>query len=476
MEVTTSRPTLNPNLRPFWEAKKAPDGNPIRNRVLYGGRDSSKTWDVGGWCVFLACNFRLRILCARQFQSNIDESVYALLKIQIERFNLGAQFDIQKNRIIHRITETEFLFYGLARSIDEAKGLEGIDILWLEEAHNLTKKQWDIMEPTIRKEGSQIFVVFNPQLATDFAYKHFVVDPPPGTLIRHINYDENPFLSNTSRMIIEALKKKDFEEYQHKYLGQPLENDDSVIIKRSWILASIDAHKKLGIEPTGYKRIGFDVADDGADKCAMVYAHGPLASWSDLWKAREDELLKSCTRVWKAAQERQASVTYDSIGVGASAGAKFGELNQTVVDGRVQYNKFNAGSAVFNPEAKYSEQVKNKDQFSNIKAQAWWIVADRFKNTYNAVQNGKQFNEDELIFIDGNMPNLNMLIDELSTPKRDFDQNGKVKVESKKDLAKRDVPSPNIADALIMAFAPGITPMTISKDAMNKFLSMGKTR
>ena len=195
-----------------------------------------------------------------------------------------------------------------------------------------------------------------------------------------------------------------------------------------------------------------------------------------MWKAGEDELLKSCTRAWQQARQFGAAITYDSIGVGASAGAKFGELNDDVIDGKVPYSKFNAGGAVHRPESEYMPKVKNKDQFLNIKAQAWWMLADRFRNTYNAVRNGQQFAEDELISLDSSMPHLNDLIDELSTPKRDFDNNGKVKVESKKDLLKRDVPSPNLADALVMAFAPGDKPMVISDEAMRQFAMMGRSR
>ena len=89
-----------------------------------------------------------------------------------------------------------------------------------------------------------------------------------------------------------------------------------------------------------------------------------------------------------------------------------------------------------------------------MKAQAWWLVADRFKNTYNAIRNGQKFGDDEMLFIDSAMPNLQQLIDELATPMRDYDNAGRVKVESKKDLAKREIPSPNLADAFIMANLP----------------------
>ncbi|MFL9904261.1 PBSX family phage terminase large subunit [Paraburkholderia fungorum] len=455
------RPTLNPVLRPFWAAK-------ARNRVLYGGRASSKSWDAAGFATFLTSNYKLRVLCVRQFQNRIEESVYTLLKTQIERFGLLSQFRILDNKIINRKTGSEFLFYGLWRSIDEIKSLEGVDILWIEEGHNLTEDQWKVLEATIRKEGSQVWIVFNPRLATDFTYKRFVTNPPPDTVVRKINYDENPFLSETMRKIIAAAKEEDYDEYLHVYEGVPKADDEGAIIKRSWLMAAIDAHKHLGFAPSGRKRIGFDIADGGIDKCAEIFAHGSVVSWADLWKAGEDELLKSCTRVWNDARARGASVTYDSIGVGASAGAKFGELNAGITDNRVQYQKFNAGAAVFRPDSEYQPGTKNKDMFLNLKAQTWWTTADRIRNTYNAVRNGHSFGEDELISIASDLPHLDQLIDELSTPKRDYDNNGKVKVESKKDLAKREIASPNLADAFVMPFAPAAVPMRISDAALHQ--------
>jgi phage terminase large subunit len=441
-------PRLNPVLREFWMT-------PARNRVLYGGRSSSKSWDAAGFAIFLAQSMKLKFLCTRQFQNRIEDSVYTLLKIQIERFGLRSKFRILDNKIICTATGSEFVFYGLWRQIDEVKSIESIDIHWSEEAHLLTEEQWKVLEPTIRKQGSQHWLIFNPRLATDFVYKRFVQNPPPRTVKRLINYDENPFLSQTMRDVIEAAREEDEDEFNHIYLGQPKDDDETSVIKRSWLMAAIDGHKTLGIEITGSRRLGFDVADAGEDACAMVQAHGPLSTWSHSWKAKEDELLKSCTLVWTRARDEDASITYDAIGVGAGSGAKFNELN-AAQGARVQHTKFFAGGAVVRPDAHYDpvSKVKNKDFFANVKAQAWWLVADRFRNTCNAVRNGQKFSVDEMLFLDSAMPNLNQLIDELSTPKRDYDNAGRVKVESKKDLSKREVASPNLADAHIMANLP----------------------
>ena len=140
----------------------------------------------------------------------------------------------------------------------------------------------------------------------------------------------------------------------------------------------------------------------------------------------------------------------------------------------VRHTGFNAGGAVHKPDSVYARSHPprtNKDFFANIKAQAWWGVADRFRNTFNAVNGSGSFHPDEMIFIDPAMPNLAQLIDELCTPKRDFDNAGKVKVESKKDLAKANrvggpQPSPNLADAFIMAFGPSRPPVQISSAAL----------
>lgn len=442
--LSIQKPTLNPYLKDFWTTQ-------ARNKVLYGGRDSSKTWDAAGFAIFLASNYKLRFLCTRQFQNKIEESVYTTLKIQIERFGLKDMFRVLDNKIICPSTGSEFIFYGLWRNIDEIKSLEGIDVCWIEEAHNLTKNQWDILEPTIRKEGSEFWIIFNPGLMTDFVYQRFVIAPPPNTLVRKINFTENPFLSETSKQIIEAKKIEDIDEYNHKYLGSPLQNDDKAIIKRSWIEACIDAHIKLNIDVTGKERIGYDIADDGGDLNAIVHTKGILAYHLEDWKGGMDELNLSATKVWNKARNIEAQIIYDCIGVGASAGSKFKELNDSSYV-KVEYEKFNAGDAVQNPNKEVVPKVTNKERFANLKAQMWWDLANRMQKTHKAVTNGTPIEQDEIISISSSMPKLEKLMQELTTPQKDYDNTGKLKVESKKDLKGRGISSPNLADAFIMAY------------------------
>lgn len=430
---------LNPNLKDFWLTK-------ARFKVLYGGRSASKSWDAATMSLLIAKEYKVNFLCARQFQNRIEDSVYTLLKNRIVTLGLSEEFDILTNKITHKKTGSEFKFYGLWRNIDEVKSLEGIDVLWLEEAHNIKKEQMDVLEPTIRKDASEIWILFNPRLATDYVYKEFVVNKRKNSVVRKINYDENPFNSQTILDTINDLKQSDFEDYQHVYEGVPLINDEQSVIKRKWIEAAIDAHLKIPV--SGINQVGFDVADDGSDKNAKCLNKNGVVLVCDEWRGGEDGILQSCSNVYSLAMEHGASIAYDPIGVGAACGAKFKELNTN--GQRITYKKFIAGAAVDKPESIYANRIKNKDMFLNLKAQYWWEVADKFKNTYNYVINGIESNN--VLSISSDIPLIEKLIEELSSPRKKFAENGKMKVESKEDLTKRGIPSPNLADAFIMSF------------------------
>lgn len=430
----------------------------MRFRTLYGGRMSSKSHDAASNAIRRADAMEQRFLCLRMYQNRIADSVYTLLKDKIDYLGLSSRFQIYADAIEHKTNGSLFRFYGMARNIDEIRSFEKASVAWIEEAHNLTEEMFSVIRPTVmRNEGAEMWITFNPKFATDFVYKRFVLKPPAGSISRLINYDENIFLSATALADIAAAKEEDFEEYQHVYLGVPYDNDDSVVIKRAWLQAAIDAHKTVkplsGIW-TGPVTVGYDVADSGDDKNATTALSGSVCINLDEWRGGEDELRESAARVKQTAERLGASqVGYDCIGVGAGTGSHLNSL------GWRKHFKFNAGGKVSDPKRNYADsKIPNELFFANLKAQAWWLTADRFRNTYLAVTKGRQFAADDMISLSSecNPRMLDKLIDELSTPKRDFDNAGKVKVESKKDLAKREVVSPNIADSFIIACSRGM--------------------
>ena len=437
--------SLNPKLKSFWIDD---DGKltRYRNRVLYGGRASSKSWEFCGRLAHIGQQYKTRVLCVRRFQNKIKDSVYTLIKNQIDNFGLGGYKSLASS--IENINGTEFVFYGIERNIDEIKSFEGADVLYIEEAHNLTKEQWEILEPTIRKEGSEIWISFNPRLASDFVYQRFVVSPPPSSNVRMVNYTENPFISSTLLTAIAASKDEDFEQYQHIYLGVPRSDDDASIIKLSWVEAAIDAHIKLNKDFSGACTVGYDVADSGADRNCAVRFDGTIAVELDAWKAEEDELGTSSMRAYDHVLPG-GKLSYDSIGVGAGVGAILKRAGKPR-----NYFKFNAAAEVFNPDREYAPKITNKKKFENLKAQAWRDVADRLKNTYNAVQKGHEFSPSDMISISSELDSLEALKTELCEPHKDYSKRGLDMVESKKEVKKRLLKSHDLSDAFVMGACP----------------------
>ncbi|QDP46627.1 MAG: putative terminase large subunit [Prokaryotic dsDNA virus sp.] len=248
---------------------------------------------------------------------------------------------------------------------------------------------------------------------------------------------------------------------------------EGVLIPALYARACIDAHKKLGFEPSGAKVIGFDIMDGGKDWNTEVMRHGSVITHIAKWQHKEHESRKSYKRVYNLAYDNKASIIYDSVGVGSNAGSSFDEFNdeRSTQNGyeKVVFTGFNAGSKdIVNPSDDYAPGKTNKDKFSNVKAQSTWSFADRVKNTYMALEEGEEFNEDEMISFDSESidpQTLDEFISEMSRILRDTDNNGKDKVESKKDLAKRGIPSPNLFDGGVMAFA-----VVDSSDWMSDFI------
>jgi phage terminase large subunit len=437
-------PSLNPNLKDFWTTRVLEDGTPVTTRTLFGGRMSSKSHDAAGMAIARANHHKERFLCTRMYQNRISDSVYTLLKDKIAYFGLEKNFRVYADAIEHKTNGSIFRFYGIARNIDEIKSFEGATVWWNEESHNLTKQMYTTIRPTVmRNDGAECWFTFNPVLATDYAYERLVISPPKGSLVRKINYDENPFLVESALRDIAAEFEEDYEQANHIYSGVPLMDDDMAVIKRSWVEACIDAHIHLDVDISGATTVGYDVADSGEDTNATATFDGAICKTIDEWKAPEDALVESTMRAWSHVGDGR--LIYDSIGVGAHVGStlKGKGINSN-------YDKFNAGSTVAYPDSHYSKDIKNKDKFENLKAQSWQVVADRFRNTFNAITKGKEFSPEDLISISSDCEHLEMLKKELSLPHKSFSKRGYDMVESKDQLKKRGFKSPNLADAFIM--------------------------
>lgn len=167
---------------------------PKRYKVLYGGRGAAKSWTIARTLIAKAFSQRIRVVCGREIMKSIDGSVYKLLKDQIDAMGLNHFFDVQNTKIIG-LNGSEFTFIGLRHNVNGIRSLEGVDIFWAEEAQTISKGSWDTLIPTIRKEGSEIWISFNPELDTDETYKRFVLKPPTDSFVKLVNWRENPFFN-----------------------------------------------------------------------------------------------------------------------------------------------------------------------------------------------------------------------------------------------------------------------------------------
>jgi phage terminase large subunit len=191
---------------------------PNRYKILYGGRGGAKSWGIARALLTIGAQRPLRVLCAREIQKSIADSVHKLLKDQIEAMGLSAFYEVQ-NAVIRGKNGTEFTFHGLKHNVSNIKSVEGTDICWVEEAQNVSKSSWETLIPTIRKPGSEIWVSFNPGLEQDETYQRFIVRPPTGAIVAKVNYTDNPWFPAVLRQEMEDLRARSEDDYRHVWEG-----------------------------------------------------------------------------------------------------------------------------------------------------------------------------------------------------------------------------------------------------------------
>ena len=207
-----------------------------RYKVLYGGRGGAKSWGIARALLIKGAKKTLRVLCAREYQTSIKDSVHKLLCDQIQALGLTDIYDVTQ-ATIRGVNGTEFSFIGLKNNPANIKSFEGVDICWIEEAQTVSRVSWNILIPTIRKEGSEIWVSFNPELETDETYQRFVVKPPRDCISIKINWNDNPWFPETLELEREALKARDLEAYNHVWEGICRQNVDGAIFARELMAA-----------------------------------------------------------------------------------------------------------------------------------------------------------------------------------------------------------------------------------------------
>ena len=253
MEANLSKAQFPVKLQCLFQPEKS------RYRILYGGRGGAKSWGVARALLIKGAQRSLRILCAREFQTSIKDSVHKLLCDQIIDLGLEGFYEITQASIRGK-NGTEFSFVGLKNNVANVKSYEGVDICWVEEAQTTSRLSWNILIPTIRKEGSEIWVTFNPELETDETYQRFVLHPPENSVVQKINWSDNPWFPETLMLEKDALRMRDVEAYNTVWEGICRQTVDGAIFAREMQMAELDGRiTKVGYDPMKPVHAVFDL-------------------------------------------------------------------------------------------------------------------------------------------------------------------------------------------------------------------------
>lgn len=262
---------------------------PKRWKVYYGGRDAAKSWNFARALLIQATQDPLRILCCREIMDTLADSVHQLLQDQIKLLGLEDFFTVHETEIVGA-NGSRFFYAGL-RALDahKVKSFEGVDVVWVEEAHNVTEKSWLTLENTIRAAGSEIWVSFNPELDTDATYVRFVVHPQPESLVMHVTWRDNPFASEVLRAGREALKARDPDSYDNVWEGNPRSVVEGAIYAKEVTL--LIKQGRFGNVPYDPKLLVHTIWDLGwNDQTSIIFAQR-LASEVRIIDYEEDSFL-----------------------------------------------------------------------------------------------------------------------------------------------------------------------------------------
>lgn len=378
--------------------------------ILYGGRSGGKSRAVAEALLLRGRNSKLRILCTREVQNTIKDSVHKLLKDLIEQYEFN-DYEVQRDTITNKQTGTEFIFRGIKHNVTEIKSMEGVDICWIEEGQAITKESLDIIVPTIRKPGSQIIVTFNRFNELDPVYVEFVQKKRARTYIKKVNYDvleRAGLLSQETKEEIEADKEYP-SLFAHKWLGEPIAQSETAILSRDDVLNAMQRE----IEADGQLIVGVDVARMGSDRTVFWQRKGlKTTKYKVFHHLRTTEVCDQLERF--VDEDKKMQLKIDDTGVGG------GVTDEMIKRG---YNVI---------PINFGAKAKDDDKYPNLISEAWF----EFSTGLNSYE----------------LPMNSDLLMELTTRQWKQDMKGKRRVEPKDEYKKRGFNSPDLADACIICY------------------------
>lgn len=389
--------------------------------LLEGGRGSAKSQTIGRFLLYLGEQRRLRVFCGREIQANIEESVYALLKDLITKYNLA--YDVLAHEIRHKWTGTVFKFKGFREQGNVSiKGLEGVDVLWIDEAQSITKNTLDIIIPTIRKQNARVFFTMN-RFMRDDAVPEFCIGRGDCLHIP-INYFENPYCPLNLKALAETCRLKSERDYKHIWLGQPLATADDYLFNYDKLHAAFDI-KPFGDIFGRTRVLGIDFAAQGNDQCvATVLDRMSNQHWQLTERIPWDEsdTMVSVGKIVALIGQHKPTATI--IDIGGMGKVVFDRLNEVLGQSKINLHAFDGGST----------QGVQTEHYANKRAEAYYLLNDWFDSGFLCLQ--KKDME---------------VVKQLEKIKMKYRSNGVRLIQAKVDMKKDMGYSPDDADSLMMA-------------------------
>lgn len=392
--------------------------NAYRYFMIEGGRGSGKSQTIARFLLYIGDQRKVRIVCGREIQANIEESVYTLLKDLIAQYELP--YDVLAHEIRHKYNGTTIKFKGFREQGSvSVKGLEGVDILWIDEAQSITKTTLDIIMPTIRKEKSKIFFTMNRFMRDDAVCEEMVGNPE--CLHIQINYFENPYCPLNLKVQAENVKRRSLRDYNHIWLGHPLASADDYLFNYDQL------HNSLWRTPFGetfYKQrvLGIDFAAQGNDQCvATILDRVSNQHWNlqERMPWDEENTMHSIGKIVAMIGEFKPDIIIIDIG----------GMGKVVFDRLIELNIKN----LFPFDGGSTEGV-DTNHYGNKRSAAYHLLDDWFDSGFLCVTEKDR-----------------EVIKQLEKIKRVYRSNGVRFIEDKKTMKKLMKYSPDDADSLMMA-------------------------
>ena len=387
-----------------------------RYKLYYGGRAGGKSYAFADSLLFLGRMKKLRIACMREVQESIKDSVHKLLSDRIAFYDLS-EYKITETQIINKITGTTFIFKGLQeQNAGNIKSLEGVDIVWLEEAQKISKKSWDILDPTIRKSGSEIWISMNREEENDPVWKAVGANPDKRTLVVKVNYTDNPFCPEEIKYLAEKCRRENPDDFEHIWMGAPATLGNRKLIDAQTIRKVTETELYNSSSPL---IIGIDVARFGDDKSVFCFRRGRLCSEFKCFD-KFDNVAVANQATHYIREYKPARVFIDAGGVG---GGVVDILNDRGFKKIVRAVMFGAKALA-------------DDRYHNRRAEMW----DELRQWLQSVPAVK-------------IPADENLCTELAAVNKKYDSRGRLQLEEKDEIKRRLGRSPDMADALALTFA-----------------------